>query len=279
VDVTAQIILPISDGICCLDQAYPSSVTLGHVMAAMLTISDDIAVRPCGLVRPATEVNDILRAKGLPNTQVQPVPSNPHRMFFGKTTPREMHNLLQGLVKGTSAEAIEPSLTHSSLSHVAVWGWLNLGAAAAAARNNRPDAAGDAIRRARAAAYVAAPHRKSDVAHWTTLSPAVVAIREAELAMVAGDPDTVLRAAQDVPADTRPAVTYQRHLLDVAAAHLEQRRQDETQAILLQLCESVPGWLRYQRLARSLTVRLLHGRPRTVPVELRELADFLDVVG
>jgi transcriptional regulator with XRE-family HTH domain len=178
-----------------------------------------------------------------------------------------------------SAEAIEPSFTHSSLPHVAVWGWLNLGAAAAAARNNRPDVAGDAIRRARAAAYVAAPHRKSDVAHWTTIGPAVVAIREAELAMVAGDADTVLRAAQEVPADTRPAVTYQRHLLDVAAAHLEQRRQDETQAILLQLCESVPGWLRYQRMARNLTERLLHGRPRTVPAELRELADFLDVVG
>ncbi len=101
VDVTTEIIQPISDGIFCLDQAYPSSVTLGHVMAAMLTVSDDIAVRLCGLVCPGPEVNDIMVAKGFPNTQVEPLASNPHRMFLGTTTPREMHGLLQGLVHNT----------------------------------------------------------------------------------------------------------------------------------------------------------------------------------
>ncbi|HEV7899772.1 MAG TPA: hypothetical protein VGP31_18205, partial [Planosporangium sp.] len=65
--------------------------------------------------------------------------------------------------------------------------------------------------------------------------------------------------------------------LDVAAARLEQRRVDEALAILLRLRATVPGWLRYQRYARSLTSRLLHTRARTVPAELRELADFLDV--
>ncbi|HEV7897418.1 MAG TPA: helix-turn-helix transcriptional regulator, partial [Planosporangium sp.] len=66
-----------------------------------------------------------------------------------------------------SADAIEPSFTKSPLAHVGTWGWLNLGAAAAAARNNRPDVAADALRRARAAAYVAAPYRSPTVAHWT----------------------------------------------------------------------------------------------------------------
>lgn len=105
VDVTDEIIQPISDGIFCLDQAYPSSVTLGHVMAAMLTVSDDIAVRLCGLVCPGPEINEILVAKGFPNTQVQPVEGNPHRMYLGLTTPREMHDLLQGLLKGTVVSA------------------------------------------------------------------------------------------------------------------------------------------------------------------------------
>jgi transcriptional regulator with XRE-family HTH domain len=177
-----------------------------------------------------------------------------------------------------TAEAIEPSLTRSPKPHVAVWGWLNLGAAAAATRNNRADVADEALRRARAAAHVAAGYVSPDVAHWTSFDPGVVAMREVELAMVRGDAGRALRAARDVPSDARPRVTYQRHLLDVAAAQLERRRNDQALSVLLQLRESVPGWLRYQRYARTLTERLLHGRARAVPAELRGLADFLDVV-
>lgn len=177
----------------------------------------------------------------------------------------------------SSAEAIEPSLTRSPLAQVAVFGWLNLGAASAAARNNRPDVAADALRRARAAAYVAAPFEAPDVQHWTSLSPPVVAVREVELAMVTGDVDSAMRSARDVPDDLRPAVTHQRFQLDVAAAYTERREYDEALAVLLQLRVAVPGWLRYQRYARSIADRLLHARPRSVPAELRELAEFLDL--
>jgi beta-lactamase class A len=99
-EVTAAIIVPGGDGIFGLDGAYPSSVTLGHALAALLTISDDTAVRLCGLVCPALELNEILVAKGFPNTQVEPV-ANPNRFFLGLTTPRETHDLLQALVRGT----------------------------------------------------------------------------------------------------------------------------------------------------------------------------------
>jgi beta-lactamase class A len=101
VDVTAEIVEPAGDGIFRLDRAYPSAVTLGHVIAAMLTVSDDIAVRLCGLVCPGPEVNEIMVAKGFPHTQVEPVADDPHRMLLGTTTPRETHDLLQGLVHGT----------------------------------------------------------------------------------------------------------------------------------------------------------------------------------
>ncbi|MDG4824304.1 class A beta-lactamase-related serine hydrolase [Asanoa sp. WMMD1127] len=100
VDVTAAIVVPGGDGIFSLDGAYPSSVTLGHVLAALLTVSDDTAVRLCGLVAPAAEINEILVAKGFPNTQVEPV-ANPNRFFLGRSTPRETHDLLQALVAGT----------------------------------------------------------------------------------------------------------------------------------------------------------------------------------
>ncbi|MEO3744551.1 serine hydrolase [Plantactinospora sp. B5E13] len=100
VEVTAAIVVPGGDGIFSLDNAYPSSVTLGHVLAALLTVSDDTAVRLCGLVAPAAEINQILVGKGFPNTQVEPV-ANPNRFFLGTSTARETHDLLQALVGGT----------------------------------------------------------------------------------------------------------------------------------------------------------------------------------
>ena len=108
IDVTADIIVTTGDGIFRLDLAYPSSVTLGHVMANLLSVSDDTSVRLCGLVCPAKEVNEILVAKGFPQTQVTPV-ANPNRFFLGTTTPRETHDLLRALVKGLLLSATSTS--------------------------------------------------------------------------------------------------------------------------------------------------------------------------
>jgi beta-lactamase class A len=107
VDVTAAIVIQDIDGIFALDRAYPSSVTLGHAMANLLSVSDNTAVRLCGLVCPALELNEILRNKGFVNTQVVPV-ANPNRFFLGRTTPREMHMLLSNLVAG---ELLSPTST------------------------------------------------------------------------------------------------------------------------------------------------------------------------
>ena len=100
VEVSAAIVVPGGDGIFSLDGAYPSQVTLGHVLANLLTVSDDTAVRLCGLLCPAAELNQILRDKGFPNTQVEPV-ANPNRFYLGTSTPRETHDLLRALVGGT----------------------------------------------------------------------------------------------------------------------------------------------------------------------------------
>ncbi|GAA4411295.1 serine hydrolase [Actinokineospora soli] len=99
VEVTADIVIRDTDGIFGLDGAYPSSITLGHALAALLTVSDNTAVRLCGLVCPARELNDILRAKGFTHTQVVPV-ANPNRFFLGSTTPRETTTLLHRLAAG-----------------------------------------------------------------------------------------------------------------------------------------------------------------------------------
>src|SRR5262249_38295332 len=55
-------------------------------------------------VCPALELTQILVAKGFPQTQVRPV-ANPNRFFLGRTTPRETHDLLQALVRGTLLSA------------------------------------------------------------------------------------------------------------------------------------------------------------------------------
>ena len=99
VEVSADIVIQDTDGIFALDRAYPSSITLGHVMANLLTVSDNTAVRLCGLVCPALELNEILRGKGFVHTQVVPV-QNPNRFFLGQTTPRETHTLLTKLTAG-----------------------------------------------------------------------------------------------------------------------------------------------------------------------------------
>jgi beta-lactamase class A len=100
VQVPADIVVPGGDGIIILDKAYPSTFTLGHVLSLFLTVSDDTCVRLAGLVVPAAEINQIIRDKGFPNTQVVPV-ANPNRYFLGKTTAKETHDLLLGLVNGT----------------------------------------------------------------------------------------------------------------------------------------------------------------------------------
>lgn len=97
--VTAAALVPDGDGIFGLVGAYPNSVTLGHVLAALLTVSDDTAVRLCGLVCPARELNAILAAKGFPGTRVEPV-ADPNRFYLGTTTARETHDLLRALVRG-----------------------------------------------------------------------------------------------------------------------------------------------------------------------------------
>lgn len=114
VDVTADIIVTTGDGIFRLDGAYPSSVTVGHALAALLTISDDTAVRLCGLVCPAAELNEILRGKGFVHTQVVPV-ANPNRFFLGTTTPRETQQLLDKLVAGTLVSAASTTFVLDAL--------------------------------------------------------------------------------------------------------------------------------------------------------------------
>lgn len=176
-----------------------------------------------------------------------------------------------------TAEALEPPL-RADREHMAMWGWLQLGIAAAAVRDARQDVADEAIRRAYAVAHLAEPRQpRTEVRHWTTFSPVTVQMRHAELAAVAGDAGNVLRIAAEVPGGARPAVTWQRHRLDVAAALAQVHRWDDAAQVLHGLRRRAPMWLRYQVYARRILADILRAYPRTIPTELRGLAGWLHV--
>ncbi|GAA0463868.1 serine hydrolase [Actinoplanes capillaceus] len=98
-DLPADIILG-GSGIYHLHRVWGDEITVANFLTAMLLVSDNTAVRMCGRVVPALEINEILAAKGFVHTRVEPV-ANPNRFFLGTTTPREMHDLLWRLATKT----------------------------------------------------------------------------------------------------------------------------------------------------------------------------------
>jgi beta-lactamase class A len=105
-------------GIYHLHGVYGDQITIANFLTAMLLVSDNTAVRLCGLVCPALEINEILAAKGFVHTRVEPV-ANPNRFFLGVTTPREIHDLLWRLATKT---LLTPSSCDFLLS---VTRWVN----------------------------------------------------------------------------------------------------------------------------------------------------------
>ncbi|GAB3851721.1 serine hydrolase [Dactylosporangium cerinum] len=98
-DLQADIILG-GSGIYFLHTVWGDDITVANFLTAMLLVSDNTAVRMCGRVVPALEINEILAAKGFVHTRVEPV-ANPNRFFLGDTTPREIHDLLWRLATKT----------------------------------------------------------------------------------------------------------------------------------------------------------------------------------
>ena len=116
-DLTADIILG-GSGIYFLQTVWGDEVTVANFLTAMLLVSDNTAVRMCGRVVPALEINEILAAKGFRYTRVEPV-ANPNRFFLGVTTPRETHDLLWRLADKTLLS------TRSSDFLLGILRWIN----------------------------------------------------------------------------------------------------------------------------------------------------------
>lgn len=102
-DLRADVILG-GSGIYLLHTVWGDDITIANFLTAMLLVSDNTAVRMCGRVVPAAEINEILAAKGFVHTRVEPV-TDPNRFYLGTTTPRETHDLLWRLADKTLLSA------------------------------------------------------------------------------------------------------------------------------------------------------------------------------
>jgi transcriptional regulator with XRE-family HTH domain len=171
------------------------------------------------------------------------------------------------------ADRTEPRLSTATVPEISAWGWLLLRGSAAAIRDNRPDEAADMMNLAEAAAVVTGTDRKDWRHYWTTFGPATVAMKRTENALINGHPDIALRLAARVPGQLSPTSDNRnRHLIDVAAAHAELRRYDDSVAVLKQLNAQSGPWLAEQRSARDILGRII-ARRRTLTPDMRELAD------
>lgn len=175
------------------------------------------------------------------------------------------------------ADRIEPRLSAATTAQISTWGWLLLRASAAAIRDNRPGEAADTMRLAQAAAAATRPGQRSYHSYWTTFGPATVAMKQVENAVIDGKPDTALLLAASVPASLRPTSDNRnRHLLDVAAAHLALRHYPEAFDVLYRLSKEAPAWLAHQHMAKDLLGATVTRR-RTLTPGMRELAATINL--
>jgi transcriptional regulator with XRE-family HTH domain len=175
-----------------------------------------------------------------------------------------------------AADSLEPRVSSASADELAAWGWMLLRASAAAARNNRPEEARDYHGMAAAAAGpLRTEHRTVDA---KTFGPLTVRMKEAENALVGGDPGRALELSAGLNrGDDMTDEEWGRHLLDVARAHSQTNNPDRAVEILLDLRSRNPHWLRYQQMARDTLRDIVDSRSRALTDDQRSLVDHLEV--
>jgi transcriptional regulator with XRE-family HTH domain len=152
-----------------------------------------------------------------------------------------------------AAEAIEPRLGCSSPEHLSVWGSLLLSALPAAAARGDDDTAEDLLSMAGAAATRLGSERND---YQTGFGPAKVAQESVHCAVALGETGRALELAPKVPRERLATAAHGRHLLDVAQAQADHRRDRDAVDTLLAAERLSQEWLRHQALARHLVFEL-----------------------
>ncbi|MFE2409613.1 helix-turn-helix domain-containing protein [Kitasatospora sp. NPDC059408] len=191
-------------------------------------------------------------------------------------------------IAAQSMDVVEPKITGAAPDHYAVWGGLAMEAAAAAARNNRPDEAKEYRRAARVAATAVGTAHRNVSRHWSVFGPVTAAIKALEDSMVVGDARAVVRkAGEEVELSPkawkrlgRPSTNDgNRFTLDMARAHTRTGDLSAAMDELTRAREAAPEWLRHQNSAAETMQEILSKRKRTLTSDMREMAGYLGVVG
>jgi transcriptional regulator with XRE-family HTH domain len=172
-----------------------------------------------------------------------------------------------------TAERIEPRLSTATPEHLTVWGGMVLWGLAAAVEDAQRDRAVEYLSLARAGAERVEQDRHD---YHLNYGRSQVAMQATYTHASLGEPDKALAAAADVRRSDLYRISYGRHLLDVAQAHVLTRAYDEATAVLQQARDVAPVWFRHQAPARVLVTDLAERRTRLTPA-LRDLVNSLEV--
>jgi hypothetical protein len=159
-----------------------------------------------------------------------------------------------------AASRIEPQrFTTASQEHLTVWGGTVLWAMAAAVEDGRPD---DALTYIALARIAAARMDRDRHDYNLNFGPTQVAMQATFAHAMAGHPDLALLAARDVRRDDLHTISYGRHLLDVAQAQVDSRRDDKAVGVLHEAKVLAPVWFRHQPVARNLVTEIRDRKAR-----------------
>ncbi|MDA8372628.1 MAG: helix-turn-helix transcriptional regulator [Nocardiopsaceae bacterium] len=171
-----------------------------------------------------------------------------------------------------TADQVEPRMSKASAEELAAWGWLLLRASAAAARNNRPDEAREAIRLARTAGAALGDEVTHRLRGWVSFGPITVELKAIENEAIADRPDRVLAMSAPLAQGSSTSDNWNRHMLDVAKAYSRMRQDAEATQVLAQLAATSPQWLSHQRMAEETFAEIRGRRKRALTTDQRKLA-------
>lgn len=180
-------------------------------------------------------------------------------------------------------DLVEPRMRGATPDEYATWGGLAMEAAAAAARNNRPDEAKSLRRAASTAGRAVGATHKNLLRHWSRFGPVTVAIKELEDSMLIGDARAVVRKSAEEHM-LQPKAWKRlggpssndgnRHQLDLARAYVQTGDLSAGLDELSRLDETSPEWFRHQAHA-ALTFEELIQKRRTTTTQMRSVGAHL----
>jgi transcriptional regulator with XRE-family HTH domain len=183
------------------------------------------------------------------------------------------------------SDDLEPArVSRATHGELARWAKVLLYVNNAAVRDNRPGAAEDALSLAGMAAARIGREVRLDGSTTRTFGPVTVMMIKGENAVLTGRPDMVLDIAERIPWAGLPyaqSASKRRHLLDVAGAHVmlanHDNHRDDAMRVLSLLRAEAPEWLAQQRTARDVVETLAEQWKRTLPQDVRDLADAVQL--